>query len=176
MLHAAHRKGVPYKGATGELHIMEVVSSGSSKKILGDTRNNWVTMEFNTKCRFNCFRKQSHIDTCTEGFRDLERFGFEFGEFGFAGNHVHLQVNIPKRYSVQTAEIMLKSHSARRMFENHPGFRKRYPRGSFWSGYEHHESTGLIDFEKSADYCRNQQKHHGLNVINDRQKTLTNYT
>ena len=155
---------------------MKNVCSGNAKKILGDTRNNWVTLEFNTKCRFNCFRKQSHIDTCTEGFRELERFGFEFGEFGFAMNHVHLQVNIPKRYSVQTAEIMLKSRSAKKMFEKHPGFRKRYPRGSFWSGYEHHESTGMIDFEKSADYCRNQQKHHGVTVINDRQQTLTNYT
>ena len=176
MLHAAHRKGVPYRGATGEILIMKIVSSGSAKKISGDTRNNWVTIEFNTKCRFNCFRKQSHIDACTEGFRELERFGFEFGAFGFAGNHVHLQVNIPKRYSVQTAEIMLKSYSAKRMFENHPGFRKRYPRGSFWSGYEHHESTGMIDFEKSADYFRNQQKHHGVTVINDCQQTLTKYT
>ena len=152
---------------------MKVVSSGSSKKILVDTRNNWVTIESNTKCRFNCFRKQSHIDTCIEGFLELERFGFEFGEFGFAGNHVHLQVNIPKRYSVQTAEIMLKSYSAKRMFKKHPGFRKRYPLGSFWSGYEHHESTGFIDFEKSASYCRNQQQHHGLSVIDDSQITLT---
>jgi len=131
-------------------------------------------MEFNTKCRFNCFRKKSHIDTCTEGFRELERIGFEFGAFGFAGNHVHLQVNILKRYSVKTAEIMLKSHSAKRMFGKHPGFRKRYPRGSFWSGYEHHESTGLIDFEKSANYCRSQQQHHGISVIDDRQLTFPN--
>jgi len=91
------------------VQILKKISSGSSKKILGDTRNNWVTMEFNTKCRFNCFRKQSHIDTCTEGFRELERIGFEFGEFGFAGNHVNIQVKIPKRYSVRLAETILKS-------------------------------------------------------------------
>jgi len=153
---------------------MKIVSSGSSKKISGDTRNNWVTMEFNTKCRFNCFRKQSHINTYIEGFRELERFGFDFGEFGFAGNHVHLQVNIPKRYSIRTAEILLKSYSARRIFEKHPGFRKRYPRGSFWSGYEHHESTGLIDFEKSANYCRSQQQRHEISVIDDCQLLLPN--
>ena len=153
---------------------MEIVSSGSSKKISGDTRDNWVTMEFNTKCRFNCFRKQSHINTCIEGFRELERFGFEFGEFGFAGNHVHLQVNIPKRHSIRTAEILLKSYSAKRLVEEHPGFRKRYPRGSFWSGYEHHESTGLIDFEKSANYCRSQQQRHEISVIDDCQLLLPN--
>jgi len=77
-------------------------------------------MEFNTKCRYNCFGKQSHIDTCTQAFRDLERFGFEFGEFGFAAVHVHFQVNVPKCYSIEDAEIMIKSHSAKKMFEQHP--------------------------------------------------------
>jgi len=79
---------------------MKVVYSGSSKKISGNTRNNWVTMMFVTHKRYNCFKKQLHIDTCIGAFRELEQFGFEFGEFGFAWNHVHLQVNIPKRYSV----------------------------------------------------------------------------
>ena len=51
--------------------------------------------------------------------------------FGFAWDHVHFQVDIPKKYSVQDAEIMFKSRSAKRMFEKHLGFRKRYPRGSF---------------------------------------------
>ena len=155
---------------------MGVVSSGCYKKLVGDTRNNWVTMMFPTKCRFNCFRKQSHIDTCTDAFRELERFGFEFGDFGFAGNHVHFQVNVPKKYSLEDAEIMLKSHSAKCMFEKHPGFRKRYPRGGFWSGYEHHESTGLKNLEESSDYCRSQQLRHGVTVINDQQRRLPDFT
>ena len=154
---------------------MKIDNSGSYKKPAHDTRNNWVTMEFNTKCRYNCFRKQSHIDTCTEGFRELEPFGFEFGEFGFAGVHVHFQVNVPKRYSIQDAESMLKSHSAKKMFERHPGFRKLYPRGSFWSGYEHHESTGMIDLEKSTAYCRSQQQRHGVTVVDDRQQRLPGF-
>jgi REP element-mobilizing transposase RayT len=162
----------PIKGATGEKKFMENVNSGCYKKLVHDTRNNWVTMEFNTKCRYNCFGKQSHIGTCTQAFKDLERFGFEFGEFGFAGVHVHFQVNIPKCYSLEEAKIMLKSHSAKKMFERHPGFRKRYPRGGFWSGYEHHESTGLIDLEKSTVYCRSQQQRHGVIVVDDRQQRL----
>lgn len=82
--------------------------------------------------------------------------GFQFGEIGFGGMHVHLRVNVPKRDSIEDATIMLKSRSARRMFEQHPGFRKRYPRGSFWSGYEHHESAGRQRFEESAGYIRSQ--------------------
>ena len=74
--------------------------SVSYKKPVGDTRNNWVTMMFVTKYRFNCFRKQSHIDTCKQAFKELGQFGFAFGDFGFAGTHVHFQVNIPERYLV----------------------------------------------------------------------------
>jgi len=163
----------PIKGATGAQKIMENVSSGCYKKLAHDTRNNWVTMMFPTHNRYRNFRKQSHIDTCIQAFLDLERFGFEFGEFGFAENHVHFQVNIPKRYSIQNAEILLKSYSSRKMFEAHPGFRKRYPRGGFWSGYEHYESTGLTNLEESSAYLRDQQRHHHVTVINDRQQHLT---
>jgi len=150
--------------------------SVSYKKPVGDTRNNGVTMMFVTKYRFNCFRKQSHIDTCKQAFKELEQFGFAFGDFSFAGTHVHFQVNIPKRYSVQNGEIMLKSRSAKRMFERHPGFRKRYPRGSFWSGYEHHESTGTINLEESSAYLKGQPRHHGVSIIDDVQQRLPGFT
>jgi hypothetical protein len=46
----------------GEYTNMELVSSGSPKRIAGDTRNNWVTMMFVTHNRYNCFRKQIYID------------------------------------------------------------------------------------------------------------------
>jgi REP element-mobilizing transposase RayT len=97
-----------------------------------------------------------------EAFNELERFGYEFGDFGFAWDHVHFQVNIPKKYSVQVAEIMIKSYSAKLMFEIHPGFRKRYPKGSFWSRYEHHQSTGLTNLEESSKYLQDQRRHHKL--------------
>ena len=141
-----------------------------------DTRNTWLDFMFVTKCRYNCFGKQSHIDTSTAAFRELEALGFEFGVFGFGGTHTHFQANVPKKYSVQVAEIMLKSRSAQRMFEKHPGFRKRYPRGSFWSGYEHHESIGRKDFAESTEYILDQERHHGIHVIDDRQQRLNAFT
>ena len=94
----------------------------------------------------------------------------------FPVDHVHLSVNIPKRYSVQDAEIMLKGYSAKRIFAEHPGFRKRYPRGSFWAGYEHHESAGRKDKKEAEDYIRNQLAHHGVSIIDDRQQSLTTFT
>ena len=151
-------------------------TSSENFKVFGrakrDTRNNWITFMFVTKCRYNCFLKQSHIDTCTAAFRELESCGFEFDTFGFGGNHVHFEVDVPKKYSIEVAEIMLKSRSAMRIFEKHPGFRKCYPRGSFWSGYEHHESTGVKDKEESSAYLRDQTRHHKLVIIDDRQQKL----
>jgi len=89
----------------------------------------------------------------------LKTLGFEFKEIGFALNHVHFSVNIPKRYSIQNAEIMLKCRSAWLIFAKIPNFRKRYPRGAFWSGYEHHQSIGK-DMQQSTSYIRSQPEHH----------------
>ena len=124
-----------------------------------DTRNSWHEFMFVSRCRYKVFRKQKTIDTCVEGFRSLESLGFEFKDMGFALNHVHFSVNVPKRYSVQDAENMLKSRSSQRIFARIPNFRKRYPRGSFWSGYEHHQSIGK-DMAQSTSYIRNQPHHH----------------
>ncbi|MFW6122255.1 MAG: hypothetical protein ACOC80_15335 [Petrotogales bacterium] len=54
------------------------------------------------------------------------------------------------------------------MFERHSGFRKQYPKGAFWSGYEHYQSTGLKNLKESTDYLRRKQQHHGIRVIDDR--------
>ena len=141
-----------------------------------DTRNNWVTMMFVCKCRYNCLRKESVMNDCTAAFKELESHGFEFGPVGFGGNHTHFRVNVPKRYSVTEAEIMLKSRSSMRIFEKHPNFRKRYPRGSFWSGYEHHESTGRKDMVESDRYIKSQIRHHSVKVVHDVQKSICSFT
>ena len=144
--------------------------------IKNDTRNNWITFMFVCKCRYNCLRKQSVMNDCEAAFREFEHCGFEFGPIGFAGNHIHFRVNVPKKYSMVVAEIMLKSRSSMRIFEKHPNFRKRYPRGSFWSGYEHHESTGRKDMNTADDYIHSQQKHHNIKVIDDVQKRIFSFT
>ena len=141
-----------------------------------DTRNNWLTKMFKCKYAYNCLRKQTVMDDCTSALREFEKLGFEFSEIGYGGNHVHFTVNVPKKYSVLTVIIMLKSRTSKRIFEKHPNFRKRYPKGSFWSGYEHHESTGKKDLATSEIYIRNQQKHHQIKIIDDTQKKLNFFT
>ena len=138
-----------------------------------DTRNNWITFMFVCKYRYNCLRKMSIIDDCTAAFKELENCGFTFGEFGYGGNHVHFSADVPKKYSITTTITMLKARSARRIFEKHPNFRKRYPKGEFWSGYEHHESTGRKDLVASNAYIKRQQEHHKIEIIDDRQQKLS---
>ena len=124
-----------------------MVESGSvsSKRFSArreDTRSNWLVFVLVSKCRFNVFGKQSTIDACAEGFKQLEEFGFKIGKIGFGGTHVHVAMDAPKKYSVQNAIGMLKSRAAQNIFDKKPDFRKRYPRDEFWSRYEHHESFG----------------------------------
>ena len=137
-----------------------------------DTRSNWVTVQILPKCRFKCFRRQSVVDSCIAGFKELEAFGFEFGVMAFPLDHVHLSLNLPKKYSLSNSIGMLKSRSARVIFIEHPGFRKRYPRGSFWSQYEHHQSIGHKSKEEAENYILSQMKHHNVSVIDDRQQKL----
>jgi len=118
-------------GATGAMNKMQTVLSGYEAKNISppakhDTRSNWVMFMFVSKCRKNVFRKQSSINACKAGFMELERFGFEFGAFGFAGTHVHFAANVPEQYSVRTAKTMLKTWSAKRVFREKPNFRKLY--------------------------------------------------
>jgi REP element-mobilizing transposase RayT len=115
------------------------------------------------------------METCKARLKELETLGFEFGAFGFAGNHVHFQVNIPKKYSVEDTEIILKSETSKRMFAQHPGFRKRYPKGAFWSGYEHYQSTGLRNLKESTVYLQRQQQYHNIKVVDDCQQTLPGF-
>ena len=126
---------------------------------------------FVSHCRWNVFRKESTQKVCEAGLRENEKYGFKFGMIGFGGTHVHFRVDVPKRYSKQQAEIMLKRSSAARIFAEIPGFLKCYPDRHFWSGYEHHESVG-VDMEAADEYIRNQAAHHGIKIIKDVQLQL----
>jgi len=149
--------------------MQTVLSSYEAKNLSErkkDTRSNWMMFMFVSKCRYNVFRKRSTIKACEAGFRELERFGFEFGAFGFAGTHVHLAVDVPEKYSLRNAKTMLKAWSARNVFREKPNFRKLYPRGSFWSGYEHHQGFGA-DAAKALAYINSQPQHHNVKVVED---------
>jgi len=162
------------KSAGGFSMNLRDFSSGSSKSYRKrvDTRNDWTMFMFVSHKRKNVFRKESTQRICEAGFRELEKYGFKFGRIGFGGTHVHLSVDVPKRYSKQNAEIMLKSRSSARIFAEKPNFLKLYPDRHFWSGYEHHEAIG-VDWDVADEYIKNQEKRHHVNTIRDVQLTFS---
>ena len=139
-----------------------------------DTRSNWMVFLFVTKHRRKALCKQSTQNVFLSALEETKKWGYLYREVGFGGNHVHFEINLPSKYSVDSAEAFLKSFTARRIFEAKPNFRKLYQRGSFWSGYEHHHSFGK-DAEKSREYVRSQALHHGVKTIPD-VAPLTNWT
>ena len=168
---AMHEHGTRITSAGGFPMNLCNFGSASSKSLRKDTRCDWTMFMFVTHKRKKNFRKLSHQQICEAGLRENEALGFKFGPIGFGPNHVHFRVDVPKRYSKQQAEIMLKRSSAARIFREKPNFLKLYPDRHFWSGYEHHESVG-VEFDAADEYIRNQARHHGLELIRDVQLTF----
>lgn len=71
-------------------------------------------------------------------------------------DHVHLIAGIPPTMSVSDALRILKGGSAYELFRAKPNFRKRYPKGHFWSSGKFYRSIGDADLEITRNYVRNQ--------------------
>jgi len=75
-------------------------------------------------------------------------------------NHVHMFIEVPKNLTIDYVIRYLKSQTARFMFLAFPGFRKRYPKGHFWSRYEYHETIGNATAETVFNYINTGQVKH----------------
>ena len=61
------------------------------------------------------------------------RYGFLLDSIGCDGNHIHVFVGAAPRYSPSNVMQILKSISARRLFEEFPDFRKTLWGAEFWN-------------------------------------------
>jgi len=65
-----------------------------------------------------------------------ENHGFEIDTMEIAQDHMHIFLSFPPRYSTSRVVGMLKSISARVIFEEHPEVKKDLWGGEFWEdGY-----------------------------------------
>lgn len=65
-----------------------------------------------------------------------ERYGFEIISFATDGNHIHIFISAPPRYSPSQIVNILKSISARQIFRQFPEVKERLWGGEFWGdGY-----------------------------------------
>lgn len=127
---------------------------------------------FVPKCRFRVLKNPKTLAACKAAFDEVQQnHGIVLSEVNFVENHVHSLADIPLGMSAEKAVQLLKGVSARRIFQAVPNLRKRYPRGSFWSGYYHCTSVGAQTEGAVVAYIRGQQEHHG--IADKKQKKLT---
>jgi REP element-mobilizing transposase RayT len=120
---------------------------------------NWEHVVFVTKKRKRNFRKEYNREVTRLGIEEaasMYKIGIKELSFGDDYAHVHLYLTIPNTITVAQAVQILKSHSASVIFQKLPGFRKLYPRGSFW-GYQYSNSSfGPVGEDKIRNYIKRQ--------------------
>ena len=95
---------------------------------------------------------------CEEILREIaHRHKREIKEAGIMSDHLHTVVLLPPTMSVAQALQLLKGASSYELFRRKPVFRKRYPRGHFWSPGKFYRSVGDTDMETVLQYVRNQR-------------------
>ena len=98
-----------------------------------------------------------------ELFREIaEDFGFEVDTLEVAGDHVHLFLDFPPRYSIAKVVGILKSISASQVFEEFPQLRKQLWARELWEdGYFARTVGDKVTAEVIRRYIRQHQKETG---------------
>ena len=114
------------------------------------------------------FKKEENKKLCEKILRNVaERHGIEIVEMCVMPDHLHLIVRIPPTMSISEAFHLLKGASSHELFKQKPNFRKRYPRGHFWSSGKFYRTVGDVDAETTINYVRNHKTQQtSLNDFN----------
>ena len=119
---------------------------------------NMYHLEWCPKYRYNMLRKQENKNLCEQILREVAfRHKIEITELTVMPDHIHIIVSIPPTMSVSKALHLLKGASANELFKRKPKFRKRYPRGHFWSPGKFYRTAGDADLETVTKYVQNQR-------------------
>ncbi len=104
------------------------------------------------------FMKEENKKLCEEILEKIAtRHKMKMEELSVMSDHIHAVVEIPSTMSVSQAFHLLKGASSRELFKLKPNFRKRYPRGHFWSPGKFYRSVGDADTETVIQYVRDQR-------------------
>ena len=86
-------------------------------------------------------------------------YDMEILEIEIPSDHVHVLISIPPHTSVSDAIRILKSISAKQMFQRYPTFKQEYFwGGKLWSPSYFAETVGRISEEAIRKYIKNQLK------------------
>ena len=103
-------------------------------------------------------------------FGIAERYGFEIIEQGIEKDHIHLFVSAPPRYSASQLVNILKSISAKKLFEEFPQLHKLLWGAEMWSsGYFVRATGDKVTSQTIQKYIRYQRAEE------DRQQLKFNF-
>lgn len=114
--------------------------------------------EWCPKYRYKCM-KTEHVNKEVERLvlQAAEEHGIAVHTIAVGVDHVHLFASIPFSMSPSRALMLIKGRSAYLIFRKFPGFRKRYPRGHFWSIGKFVRSISNVTSGAIKGYIENQQ-------------------
>ena len=115
-------------------------------------------LEWCPKYRYNMLRKQENKNLCEDILEEVaKRHKIKIEELSVMPDHIHTLVGIPPTMSVSKALHLLKGASAHELFKRKPNFRKRYPKGHFWSPGKFYRSVGNVSFDVIQNYIASSQ-------------------
>ena len=104
------------------------------------------------------FRREENKNLCEEILHEVaNRHHINIQELSVMPDHIHAVVEVPSTMSVSQAFHLLKGASARELFKQKPAFRRRYPRGHFWSPGKFYRTVGDADAETVIQYVRDHR-------------------
>ena len=128
-----------------------------SAKELGHHYNH-QHMVFVAHYRNKIFVYQEVIDAVRRGITEMcQRLGIEIIVFSFGDtyDHVHMEINVPNKYTVAQVAQALKSHSASLALKV-PVCKSWFLKGSFWNGDYGNSSVGFATEEEVRNYIKKQ--------------------
>jgi putative transposase len=142
--------------------------SGSSIKIQAteyqhyenSVGNNLQSIQITTKYRYEMMKKEVFQSYCKIAIEEAcKRHNISIKIIKVMKEHVHMIVDCPRTLSVAKLLQIIKGLSAYILFRLVPNYRKRYPKGHFWSEGYFCVSCGS-DYERAMKYIEHQEEHH----------------
>jgi REP element-mobilizing transposase RayT len=102
-----------------------------------------------------------------------ERYEIHFIEIGYESNHVHFLVQSVPKLSVSEISRIIKSITAKQLFQRHPEIELKLWGGNFWtSGYYSNTVGQYANEEVIRKYVESQGKQKEYKKIHQGQLTL----
>ncbi len=124
------------------------------------------------------YRKSVITEEIGEGLKQVclgisERYEIHFIEIGYESNHVHFLVQSVPSYPVSKIIRMIKSITAKQLFQRYPEIKAKLWGGKFWtSGYYANTVGQYSNEEVIRAYVKNQGMEKEYKKVHSDQLTL----